>query len=103
MWVMNCIEGKTRRVVVPVIVFVFVSLSFLIWWPPALVGKHLSFVIEITEQTPRTTRIPTSCACVPHQRLEEDAARVRSPTQSAHALSHARRYPAWAISVASQQ
>jgi hypothetical protein len=50
-------------------------LSFLIWWPPALVGKHLSFVIEITEQTPRTTRMPTSCARVPHQRLEEDAAR----------------------------
>ena len=80
---MNCIGGTTRRVLVPVIVFFFVSLSFLIWWPPALVGKHLSFVTEITEQSPRTT--PTSCARVPHQCLQEEAARVKSPIQSAHA------------------
>jgi len=49
----------------------FVSLSFLIWWPPALVDKHLSFVIEITEQTPRTSQDDAhphfpkrSCACL---------------------------------------
>jgi len=85
MWLMNCILRNDEACSCPCHCFFLVSLSFLIWWPAALVGEHLSFVIEITEQTPRTTRIPTSCAPVPHQRLQEQAARVKSPIQRAHA------------------
>jgi hypothetical protein len=79
---MNCIGG-TRRVLVSVIVLISV-LSFLIWWPPALVGEHLSFVI--TELTTRTTRNTTLPVCAfRNQRLQEEAARVKRTTQSAHA------------------
>lgn len=81
------------------------GLGPLIGWPPALVGEHLSFVIEITEQTPRTTRIQYP---LPVRAFRISVCRTRrrgqrTPPKGLMRLSHGRRYPACAISVASQQ
>lgn len=64
--------------------FPSLSSSLLIWWLPAFVGEYLPFEItELTMQMMRHTHF--LCVCVPHQRLQEGAARVKKTTRSAQA------------------
>jgi len=101
-WLMNANDElywrKGEACPCPCLCSSLVSLSFLIWWPPALVGEYLSF--EITEQTPRTTRdthfLCAHSASAPNGMEEAARGKVNHP-KCPMCLSHARRYPAMGL------